>query len=96
MSSTTENFETLSEIVAIISILIKFGFDNIIEDKTLLVAFLNEAGVRYKNRLISKSTLFNLTQDITTKQHNQIIEEFNVGFKNVYQFLASRTNHLLT
>lgn len=85
-------FETLCEIAAVISILIKFGFDNIIEDKHLFVAFLNELGIRYEGKRITWHMIQNMVLDITNRQKEQLIREFNIGHEPIYRKLAMYTN----
>lgn len=85
-------FETLAEIAAVVSILIKFGHDDIIEDKHLFIAFLNELGITINGKKVTAGNLFNLTQDITNRQKEQLISEFNIGHAPIYKKLAMYTN----
>lgn len=86
-------FETLSEIAAVISILIKFDRDDILDNKDLFIAFLNELGIRIDGtRKINASNLRTLSEDITVRQKRQLIEEFNLGHEPVYRRLAMYTN----
>ncbi|EQA7786866.1 hypothetical protein ACX818_001460 [Acinetobacter baumannii] len=85
-------FETLCEIAAVASILIKFGHDDILEDKNLFIAFLNEIGIRINDKKVTSASLFNLTQDITNRQKEQLIQEFNLGHEPIYRKLAMYTN----
>ncbi|AZU98719.1 anti-sigma 70 protein [Acinetobacter phage vB_AbaM_PhT2] len=85
-------FETLAEIAAVVSILIKFGHDDIIEDKNLFIAFLNELGITINGKKVTAGNLFNLTQDITNRQKEQLIAEFNIGHAPIYKKLAMYTN----
>lgn len=82
-------YETLAEIIAVVSILIKFGHDDIIEDKSLFIAFLNELGLRYNGFRITSANLLKMTEEITTKQKKQLIEEFNIGHEPVYRKLCA-------
>ena len=68
-------FESLLDIAAVVSILIKFGHDDIIEDRSLFVAFLNELGITINNRKATSASLYNATQEITQKQREAIINE---------------------
>lgn len=86
------HYETLCEIVAVASILIKFGFDNILENKNLFVIFLNELGITYNGRKITIKNMFEMTQEITTKQREKIIEEFMIGHEPIFRKLAMVTN----
>ncbi|QGT54007.1 anti-sigma factor [Acinetobacter phage vB_AbaM_Konradin] len=85
-------YETLAEIIAVVSILIKFGHDDILEDKNLFIAFLNELGITINDKKVTAAGLFNLTQDITTRQKEQLIAEFNIGHAPIYKKLAMYTN----
>lgn len=88
----SENKETLGEIFAIISILIKFGFDEIIENKTVLVAFLNELKVKINDAKITQYTLTKLTESVTDAEKAELIEEFRLGHEPIYRKLAMVTN----
>lgn len=85
-------FETLSDIIATVSILIKFGRDDILEDKKLFIRFLNELGFKYEGKLITEDRLYNMTQDITFRQREKLISEFLVGHEPIYRKLAMYTN----
>lgn len=85
-------FETLCEITAVVSILIKFGHDDILDNKHLFIAFLNELGITINNKKVTATSLFNLTQDITNRQKEQLISEFLVGHEPIYRKLAMYTN----
>ncbi|ADG60146.1 anti-sigma factor [Acinetobacter phage Acj9] len=81
-------FETLCEIVAVASILIKFGHDDILEHRPLFIAFLNELGITVNARKVTSASLFELTQDITNRQREQLISDFLVGHEPIYRKLA--------
>ena len=85
---TTQAFETLSDIAATISLLIKFGQDEIIENKPLFISFLNELKFKYNGRKITSDRLFEMTQDITIQEQKLLIEQFNVGHEPIYRKLA--------
>lgn len=80
--------ETLSEIIAVVSILIKFGHDDILENKALFIAFLNELGITVNAKKVTATSLFDLTQDITNRQREQLISDFLVGHEPIYRKLA--------
>lgn len=84
----TSPYETLAEIIATASILIKFGHCDILEDKPLFISFLNEIGIRIEGKKITTTRLFDMTQDITVNQRKQLIEEFNMGHEPIYRKLA--------
>lgn len=86
-------FDTLCEIVAVTSILIKFGFDDILENHNLFIAFLNELEIIVNGKKVTSANLHMLTQEITTKQKKQLIEEFNLGHEPIYRRLAMYTNN---
>lgn len=85
-------YENLAEIMAVVSLLIKFGFDDIIEDQKLFIAFLNEIGITINGKKVTQGNLYNLTQDITTSEKKRLIEEFNMGHQPIYRQLALYTN----
>lgn len=84
--------ETLGEIIAVISILIKFGFDDIIENKPLLISFLNELRIKIDGKDVTIKGLENLTLDITTREKRELIEEFNIGHELLYRRIAMVLN----
>lgn len=85
-------FETLAEIIATASILIKFGHDDILEDKNLFIAFLNELGFTYNEKPLTKTSLHNMTQEITYKQKEALVRDFNIGHEPIYRKLAMYSN----
>ena len=89
-------FDTLCEIVAVTSILIKFGFDDILENHNLFIAFLNELEIAVNGKKVTSANLHMLTQEITTKQKKQLIEEFNLGHEPIYRRLAMYTNNTVS
>jgi hypothetical protein len=89
-------FDTLCEIVAVTSILIKFGFDDILENHNLFIAFLNELEIKINGKKVTSANLHMLTQEITTKQKKQLIEEFNLGHEPIYRRLAMYTNNTVS
>ena len=89
-------FDTLCEIVAVTSILIKFGFDDILENHNLFIAFLNELEITVNGKKVTSANLHMWTQEITTKQKKQLIEEFNLGHEPIYRRLAMYTNNTIS
>lgn len=85
-------FETLMDISATISILIKFGRDDILDTRAEFIAFLNELGFKHNNRALSSTALSNMALDITTTQKKILIEEFLVGHEPLYRKLAMHLN----
>lgn len=86
-------YEVLAEVIAVASILIKFGFDEILENKAHFIAFLNELNIKTeKGAAITAHTLFTMTQEITVQQRKQLIEEFNLGHQPLYQRLEMCLN----
>lgn len=84
--------ETLSEIFAVISILIKFESEDIIEDENLFIAFINELGIRNNGKLFNRSNLKSLIKSLTEDEKKQLIEEFNMGHKAVYSLIEMHLN----
>ena len=64
-------FNTLAEIIAVASILIKFGFDDILENHNLFIAYLNELEITIQGKKVTSANLYMLTQEITTSQKKQ-------------------------
>ena len=89
-------FSTLAEIIAVASILIKFGFDDILENPNLFIAYLNELEITIQGKKVTSANLYMLTQEITTSQKKQLIEEFNMGHEPIYRKLAMYTNTVKT
>lgn len=81
-------YETLCEIAATASILIKFGHCDILENNRLFVAFLNELGINFEGKKITTERMHEMTQEITHKQKKALIEEFNIGHEPIYRKLA--------
>ena len=89
MSST---FETLADISATVSILIKFGRDDILDSRVEFIAFLNELGFRYCGKLLTSTALSNMALDITTSQKRKLIDDFMIGHEPIYRKLAMHMN----
>lgn len=86
-------YEALAEIIAIASLLIKFGFDEVLENKAHFVAFLNELKVKsYTGAPITAHTLTTMAESITTREYRQLIEEFNIGHEPLYRQLEMCLN----
>lgn len=84
--------ETLSEIFAVISILIKFESEDIIEDENLFIAFINELGIRNNGKLFNRSNLKSLVKSLSDDEKASLIEEFNTGHKAVYSLIEMHLN----
>lgn len=84
--------ETLGEIIAVASLLIKFGFDSILENQALFIQYLNELKIQINGKPVDKVKLENLTLDVTTKEKKELIEEFNVSHKSIYTIIELYTN----
>lgn len=84
--------ETLSEIFAVISILIKFESEDIIEDENLFIAFINELGIRNNGKLFNKSNLKSLVKSLSDEEKAKLIEEFNTGHKSTYSLIEMYLN----
>ena len=84
--------ETLGEIIAVASLLIKFGFDSILENQALFIQYLNELKIQINGKPVDKVRLENLTLDVTTKEKKELIEEFNVSHKSIYTIIELYTN----
>lgn len=69
----------IEEIFATISILIKFGFCNIVEDQNLLIQFLIEL------KVIKSRREFINAVNIDKALLNEHIEDFNKGFRKLEQ-----------
>lgn len=84
--------ETLGEIIAVASLLIKFGFDSILENQSLFIQYLNELKIQINGKPVDKVKLENLTLDVTTKEKKELIEEFNASHKSIYTIIELYTN----
>lgn len=84
--------EDLKDIIAVVSILIKFGHDDILENKALFIAFLNELGMTISNKKVTATSLYNATQEITHRQRRELVSEFNVGHEPIYRKLTMVLN----
>lgn len=76
--------EIIKEIFAVSSILIKFGCEDILENRELFVEFLNELGLRTSRG--EEFTYMGFRQMMSRLDGNlkaRFIEEFNTGFKDV-------------
>lgn len=82
------NVDTLGEIIAVASILIKFGFDDILESTSLFMEFLNELGIKINNKRVTPYALNRLINDITVGQKKKLLEEFSKGHEPLYRRLV--------
>ncbi|ADJ19565.1 anti-sigma factor [Acinetobacter phage 133] len=86
-------YEVLAEVIAVASILIKFGYDEILENKVLFVAFLNELKIKsHTGAPITVHTLTTMSENITTREQRQLIDEFNIGHEPLYRRLEMCLN----
>lgn len=85
-------YETLAEIIAVASILIKFGHDDILENKELFIEYIHELGIKYNGKKISAYILSNMVIDITNRDKERLIQEFNIGHEPIYRKLAMVAN----
>ena len=85
--------ETLGEIIAVASLLIKFGFDSVLENQALFIQYLNELKIQINGKPVDKVKLENLTLDVTTKEKRELIDEFNASHKSIYTLLELYNNH---
>lgn len=86
--------EIVREIFTVTSILIKFNREDILESKREnFIAFINELGI--KNESGKEFNMVNfkkLMSDLTEDEKYQLIEEFNEGYRDLYQYVAMYTN----
>ncbi|ANM46605.1 anti-sigma factor [Morganella phage vB_MmoM_MP1] len=75
------------EIVTIVSILIKFECDDILDNQELFVEFLNELGLRNNGRSLSKVNMATLFERMTAAERKRIIENFNIGHQSLYRLI---------
>lgn len=86
MSST--KLEIITEIATIASILIKTDCDDIMYKRDEFIAFLNEAGVRNEyGRELNLVSFAKLFKELSEVEREQLLEEFNAGFEDVYRYL---------
>lgn len=75
--------DLVEEVLTIGSILIKFGFDHILEDQNLFIEVLNELGIRNANgRELTRPSLLMIFE--RTKGIGGLIETFTNEFKSYY------------
>lgn len=80
--------EIVQEIVTIVSILIKTDCDDILASRDNFIAFLNEAGIRNEfGRTLNGANFKKLVDGLTTDEKELLIEEFNMGYEDVYRYL---------
>lgn len=79
--------DTIKEIITIASILIKFEREDILEDKNLFIEFINVLGLRYKGRYFNRQSFTNLINSLSEHEKQELLEDFNTGYKNVYQVM---------
>ncbi len=85
--------DTLGDICAVVSLLIKFGSDDILENRPLFIAFLNELGITINNKKVTLASLNDLTLDVTTREKKEIIQEFLVGHEPINRKLTMVLNN---
>ena len=81
-------YETLADIIATSSILIKFGHDDIMENMSLFVEFLGELGFKVDGKRINEYLFKKMVQSLTKNERSDLIEEFNIGHEPIYRKLA--------
>lgn len=80
--------EILSEIVTIVSILVKTDCEDVMSKRENFIAFLNEVGVRNEHgRELNAVSFKKMVDSLSLEEKKQLIEEFNEGFEDIYRYL---------
>lgn len=82
------NFEIVSEIATIVSILIKTDCEDIMWKRDNFIAFLNETGIRTETGRELNGVSFNkLFKSLTEQERYLLIEQFNEGYEDIHRYL---------
>lgn len=82
------NFEIVSEIATIVSILIKTDCEDIMWKRDNFIAFLNEAGIRTETGRELNGVSFNkMFKSLTEQERYLLIEQFNEGYEDIHRYL---------
>lgn len=82
------NFEIVSEIATIVSILIKTDCEDVMWKRDHFIAFLNEAGIRTETGRELNGVSFNkLFKSLTEDEREKLIEQFNEGYEDIHRYL---------
>lgn len=86
--------EIVREIFTVVSILIKFNSEDVLEHKREhFIAFINELGLRTETgKEFNVVNFKKLMTDLSVDDKNLLIEEFNSGYRDLYQYLEMYTN----
>lgn len=80
--------EILSEIVTVVSILIKTDCEDVMSKRENFIAFLNELGIRNEHgRELNAVSFKKMVDSLTQDEREQLIEEFNKGYEDIYRYL---------
>lgn len=79
--------EVIKEIITVVSILIKFEREDILENQNLFIEFLNELGIKNKGRSFNKANFRHLMSSLTKEEKLKLIEEFNMGHQSTYRVI---------
>lgn len=81
MKRAQEN-QLIEEVFTIGSLLIKFGFEHILEDQNLFIGFLNELGFKDTNgRSLTRPSMMTI---FTRNNIKRIVESFTNEYRNYY------------
>ncbi|AHY25237.1 anti-sigma factor [Pectobacterium bacteriophage PM2] len=82
------NFEIVSEIATIVSILIKTDCEDVMGKRDEFIAFLNELGIRNEASKELNNVSFNkLFKDLSENEKLLLIEQFNEGYEDIHRYL---------
>lgn len=84
--------ETIKDIIATASLLIKMDRDDILDDQDLFVEFLNELGFKSPSgEYFTKAGFRQMMKRIPDDQKNQLVEMFNNGHRATEQQMMMYT-----
>ncbi|UOX40366.1 10 kDa anti-sigma factor [Aeromonas phage AhFM11] len=86
--------ETVKDIIATASILIKMDREDILEDQDLFVEFLNELGFKSPSgEYFTKAGFRQMMKRIPENQKAELVEMFNLGHRATEQQMMMYTTH---
>ncbi|WDS61791.1 hypothetical protein [Cronobacter phage vB_Cdu_VP8] len=101
------NVEFVREVMTVVSIVIKFGceepsqeamridpsYRGVIAKHRHFVPFLVELGMKHPSgRELTVGNFRQVMTELTSDEKEELIEEFNQGFRHIYQYLAMMEN----
>ncbi|UYD57571.1 10 kDa anti-sigma factor [Aeromonas phage B614] len=86
--------ETIKDIIATASLLIKFGREDILNKQETFVAFLNELGFRSPTgEEFTRAGFRQMMKRLPLEQRDELLEMFSQGHREVNQQMMMYTNN---